>query len=211
MTRGILHILRASFAGLSALAFIAVGCSNKPEAFPRRRHSIVVANAADDITVPATQRSDLLAFNTFSIYGNPPAGWRKKANTADPRAEHIVWTSPSGNTAFGVIFFHLPWPIGHDLTFRYGVLPEARRREGTAEVLDKHWDPEIEGLRFTIRTPRYTAETKMFVRGTRGWAAYSGFQTTRPVNQEELDQAIHAREDVEFGEEIEPKPATNPS
>ena len=77
--------------------------------------------------------------------------------------------------------------------------------------MNKRWDKEIEGLRFTIRTPKYTAETKMFVRGMRGWAAYSGFQTTRPVNQAELDQAIRAREDAEFGEEIEQKAETRPA
>lgn len=204
------NLVRLLVCGASLAGVIVIGCSNKPEAFPRRQWPVAVANA-DDGGLPTTQRSDLVTFKSFSVFASPPAGWTMKANTADPRAEHIVWTGPSGNTAFGVIFFRLPWPIGHDLTVRYGVLPEARRREGTAELLAKQWDPEIEGLRFTIRTPKYTAETKMFVRGTRGWAAYSGFQTTRPVNQEELEQAARAREDAEFGEEIAPKSQTRPA
>jgi hypothetical protein len=204
-------LVRASICVACVVTAIVAGCSNKPEPFPRRHRTVAVANAEDDVLVPTTQRSDLLTFSKFSLYATPPEGWKFKRNAADPRAEHISWTSPSGDTAFGAIFFRLPWPLGHDLTLHYGVLPEARRREGTAELLDKRWDREIEGLRFTIRTPKYTAETKMFVRGTRGWAAYSGFQTTRPVNQAELDQAVRAREDAEFGEEIEQKPETRPA
>ena len=201
------NFVRILVCGASVAGAVAVGCSNKPEPFPRRHRLVAVANAEDDTAFSTTQPSDLLRFKKFTLYASPPPGWRMKVNDSDERAEHVVWTSPSGNTAFGVIFFKLPWPIGHDLTIRYGVLPEARRREGTAEILEKRWDPEIEGMRYTIVTPRYTAATKMFVRGMRGWAAYSGFQTTRPVVQEELDLAIRAREDAEFGEEV---PATRP-
>jgi hypothetical protein len=201
---GSLHtnIVRASVVAISMGAAIA-GCASKPEAFPTRHHAAELAYA-DDAMIPATQRSDLHTFSHFSLYASPPEGWTMKDNTGDPRVEHVIWTSPSGNTAFGTIFFTLPFPFGHDITFNYGFLAEARRREGSAEVIEKHWDPEIEGLRFTVKTPRFTVEAKFFVRGKRGWAAYAGTKTTQPVNEAELQQARQAREDAEFGEEIVP-------
>ena len=153
----------------------------------------------------------MLTFGKFSVYATPPAGWTSRVHSSDPRAEHIVWSSPSGNTAFGVIFFKLPFPFGHDITFNYGFVAEARRREGQADVLEKRWDPDIEGLRTTVRTPKFTVEAKFFVRGKRGWSSYAGTRTTQPVNEEELQQARLAREDAEFGEELTPPPATKPA
>ena len=208
MKRKPTDILRLTLcAGLLAGA-VVIGCSSKPEPFPSQRRRVALASAGDESVAPATQRSDLLAFNRFSVYVSPPLGWKMKINSSDERAEHVVWNSPGGNTAFGVIYFKLPFPVGHDLAFEWGFLPEARKREGSAEVLEKYWDPSIEGLRFTVKTPRYTVEAKFFVRGSRGWAAYSGTKTTQPVNQDELRQARQAREDADFGEELDPAEET---
>ena len=56
------------------------------------------------------------------------------------------WLSPSGRTAYGVIYFSLPLPVGHDLTL-WGFLDEMRHSEGEATLVSKQWDENLRGLR----------------------------------------------------------------
>ena len=151
-----------------------------------------------------------MTFQTFAVHGTPPAGWAQRTNSIDERSEHITWLSPSGNTAYGTIFFKLPFPVGHEIAFTRGFLAEVRKREGEPEVLDKHWDEQLGGLRFTVRSPKYTVEAKFFVKGLRGYAVYAGTLTDLPVNEAELAEARRARESTRFAREIK-TPSTRPA
>jgi hypothetical protein len=185
--------VRATIVPLAALA----GCahSNAPADFR--------PSARPATTSPTTlPTAPLQTFSTFSAHANPPEGWTLSTTSVDDRHEHMTWVSPSGDTAVGVIYFKLPWPVGHEIAFRYGFLPEMRRGEGEAEVLEKNWDPAIEGLRFVVNSRNFRVSSKFLVRGLRGFATYSGTKRALPVNEVEERQAIEVRETLEFAGEV---------
>ena len=128
----------------------------------------------------------------------PPAGWQAEAIKESSRHAHQVWLSPSGRTAYGVIHFSLPFPVGHDLAL-WGFMREMRRSEGEAALLEKRWDPNLRALRFVAQGGMYTVRTNLHLRGFSGWAVYAGTLTTDPVQSDELDLAEQAREHTLVG------------
>lgn len=169
------------------------GCAKK---YKRPPKPVAVANA--DEPVPTTQ--PIREFGQFFAEIEPPAGWRYELTSESDRHEHVTWISPGNNTACGIVYFRMPFPVGHELAFKYGFLAEMRRKEGKAEVLAKRWDPEIEGLRFTVESKFFHVEAKFFVRGMEGWAIYAGQRLGYPVNEEEFEIARRVREKAEFVE-----------
>lgn len=204
---------RTASTAIAALSAIAVGCA-RDGTFPvseRRQAELARIAAGQGSPGEGDGGSDLITLDKFSVYATPPAGWELKRNNAgDDRAEHVVWISPTNRTAFGIIFFKMPFPVGHDLAFRYGFLAEADKREGPVNVVEKRWDEQIEGLRFIVDTQKYRVQAKMFVRGSRGWATYAGTRNDMPLEIAERDQAIAARESADFGEELT-TPSTRPA
>lgn len=176
--------------GLIAPLALSTGCASRPTA------------AAS--TQPATAPANLRTFNTFSATIDVPEGWRYELTSSSDRHEHVTWISPNENTAVGILFFKLPFPVGHELAFKYGFIAEMKRKEGVADVLEKHWDPEIQGLRFTVRSRYFHVEAKFFVRGLRGWAFYAGTRLNNPVDPAELETARTVRETAAFVGEVKP-------
>jgi len=123
----------------------------------------------------------------------PPIGWRADPIKSSGSHQHQVWVSPSGSTAYGVIRFNLPLPVGADLVL-WGFLREMRKSEGSAELISKAPDPDLPGLRFIAKGGRYTVRTNLTTRGFTGWAVYAGTLTNQSINQEELAIAEAARE-----------------
>ena len=128
----------------------------------------------------------------------PPLGWKPDPLKQSSVHTHQVWISPSGRTAYGVIYFHLPVPVGHDLAL-WGFLNQMRSTEGEAKLIDKVWDPNLNALRFVAEGGRYTVRANLFVDGFVGWAVYAGTLRAYPVNQLELELAQRAREDTAIG------------
>ena len=160
---------RPRFSGavfFSFTLFVAVGCRSKP---------IVV-------DVPSLQ-ANVAA----------PRGWLPSTQPTDGNARHIVWNSPTGDTAFGVIRFSLPFPVGHRGAL-WGYLNAMRRAEGEATVLDERWDASDPSLRFIVTGGKYTVANRMIVRGVVGWVFYAGTLRARGVNEAEFRQAAVARD-----------------
>ena len=128
----------------------------------------------------------------------PPVGWAPDPLKSSSRHTHQVWLSPSRNTAYGVIHFSLPLPLGYDPVLWY-FMREMRRAEGEAVLLSKQWDPNLRGLRFVAQGGRYTIRTNLLLRGFKGWAIYAGTLTHEPVDPAELDLAERARERTRAG------------
>lgn len=129
----------------------------------------------------------------------PPAGWRADPLKSSDKHAHQVWISPSGNTAFGVIRFKLPLPVGPDLALRFGFLPEMKKAEGEARLLSSRSDPDLPGLRFVAEGGLYRLRASMITRGWRGWAIYAGTLRDQPVMPGELALAELARDSTAVG------------
>jgi hypothetical protein len=127
----------------------------------------------------------------------PPLAWQPQPIKLTDRSRHRVWISPSGSTAYGVIYFDLPLPVGADLAL-WGFLNQMKATEGEADLLSKTSDPKLPGLRFVASGGLYTVRCNMTVAGFHGWVAYAGILRARPVNSAELKLAELAREQTRF-------------
>jgi hypothetical protein len=124
-----------------------------------------------------------------------PAGWKPDPMKHSDSFDHEVWISPTKRTAYGVIRFHLPWPVGHELAL-WGFLVEMRASEGEAKLISKHWDQNLRGLRFVAGGGRYNVRANLFAHGFTGWTVFAGSLTKFTVDEEELKQAELARENT---------------
>lgn len=177
-----------------ALVIASSGCAKKYKRPPRTPGTATAASA----TSPATR--PVLEFEKFFAEIDPPADWRYEVTSLSDRHEHVTWIGPGNNTACGILYFRLPWPVGTELAFRYGFLEEMRRKEGVATVLFKQWDDEKECLRFTVDSKQFHTEGNFFVRGWEGWMIYAGTRLGEPVNEAEFETARRVREAAEFVE-----------
>lgn len=128
----------------------------------------------------------------------PPAGWTAEPLKQSGRHSHQIWLSPTGETAYGVIHFSLPLPVGPDLVLR-AFIREMQKQEGSADLLGKASDPALPGLRFEARGQIYHLWGNLMVRGFEGWAVYAGSRSGRPVSGAELELAATAREATRVG------------
>ena len=129
---------------------------------------------------------------------DPPNGWIAQPLRRSERHTHQIWLSPSGKTAYGVMHFKLPLPVGVSVV-HWEFLREMKKREGEAVELSEKMDPALPGMRFVCEGGRYQMRVNMTVRGFEGWAAYAGTLRAESIARDELDLAEQARENTIFG------------
>src|SRR4051794_2613166 len=78
---------------------------------------------------------------------DPPEGWKAQPLRSSARHTHQIWLSPSGSTAYGIIRFDLPLPVGPDIVLWY-FMREMRHSHPDAVVIDKRVDPVFDGIYF---------------------------------------------------------------
>jgi hypothetical protein len=128
----------------------------------------------------------------------PPIGWNRNPLKSTPDHDHQVWLSPTGDTAYGVIHFQIPLPVGDSLALA-GFLNQMKKTEGEATLLDRHDDPALPGIRFVAAGGIYLIRANLLVATWEGWAVYAGTLKSGPILQNELDLAIRAREHTHVG------------
>lgn len=168
------------------LAFLAVGCASS-------RRTAPIAT-----TQPSTQFSSIAQNTDVDAFVAPPLGWTAQPLKSSSRHTHQIWLAPSGNTAYGVIHFSLPFPVGYDLVL-WGFLREMKRTQGESILVSKEWDKNLEALRFVADGGVYRVRVNLFVDGWRGWAVYAGTLRDRVISQEELELAEIARDHTIVG------------
>ena len=158
---------------------------------------ILPACRASDPPEAVTLQADYEPALEATVY--PPEGWVLDERVTDRGDPHWLWLSPTGNTAYGVIRFATPVPVGrdrfgHEAAFRLGYLPGMRKEENRADVLDKSWDDERAVLRFEVEGDFHTVDGLMLIRGWRGWGVYAGTNTGGVRDDAEIALAEEARE-----------------
>jgi hypothetical protein len=170
----------------SAVLLVGViGCQSAPPP-PQPTTRAVQLAIASGLTSPIVD--DVLK----SIVA-PPIGWKADPLKQTDKHRHRVWLSPTGDTAYGIIYFDLPLPVGLNLALN-GFLSQMKQTEGEANLLSRQDDDSIPGLRFVAEGGPYTIRCKFQVDGWHGWAVYAGTLRSRPVNEKELKAAELARE-----------------
>jgi hypothetical protein len=180
-----LGVIAALALGLSTLA----GCQSTGKAFTplSQRTEPVVLTGLCSIPV-----------NSVEAQCAPPDGWIADPLKKDSVHTHLTWISPTKRTAYGVVHFNLPLPVGPDLVL-WGFMRHMSQHEGGATLLNKRYDPDLPGLRFEAIGGPYTIRVNLIARGFEGWAVYAGTLTNQPVDQKELQLAERARENTTVG------------
>ncbi|MGB7156837.1 MAG: hypothetical protein WBD40_02150 [Tepidisphaeraceae bacterium] len=146
--------------------------------------------------------SDPIVVPALEVACVPPVGWSAQPPKESKNHVHRVWLSPTGNTAYGVIRFALPVPVGPDAAL-WGFLREMRRTEGEARLISKQRDAR--GLTFVAEGGLYMIRTNLTTRGFRGWAVYAGTLRGREIVHNELILAELARDHTETGVDGNPR------
>ena len=129
----------------------------------------------------------------------PPLGWKEQPFKQDQKHAHRIWLSPSGDTAYGVIYFHLPLPLGADLTLP-GFIDQMKQTEGDANLVTSRDDRKLPGVRFVADGGLYRIRGNLITSGFDGWVVYAGTLLKRPVNGRELSLCIAAREQTQVAD-----------
>lgn len=161
----------------------AIGCASKKPASPA------------PLTPPGTKG---VAVDAVEAVCYPPDGWTAEPLKQSSRHSHQIWLSPTGETAYGVIHFSLPLPVGPELVLR-AFIREMQKQEGAADLLAKQSDPTLPGLRFEAKGQLYHLWGNLMVRGFEGWAVYAGSRSGRPICEDEMQLAAIAREATRVG------------
>jgi len=133
----------------------------------------------------------------------PPVGWALQPREQSRTHIQELWLSPTGDTAYGIIHFSLPLPVGPN-TVLWFFLREMRQHEGEARLVSKQRDPDLNGLRFVAEGGKYLVRTNLTTSGFHGWAVYAGTRRDRDIRQNELEMAELARENTETGVDANP-------
>jgi hypothetical protein len=173
-------------------ALIAAGCA--PDAHSAAESAAFKLSAAYHPVMPGL--STRMA--VLDALCDPPLGWRPDPIKHNADHDHQVWRSPTGDTAYGVIRFSMPLPLGPGFALA-GFLSAMKRTEGEANLLNREDDPNLPGIRFVAEGGRYKLYTILIVDGFSGWAVYAGTLRNRAENQPELDAAKFARDHTVLG------------
>lgn len=134
-----------------------------------------------------------------------PDGWVAQPLKQGSNHKHQIWTSPSGHTAYGVLFVSLPLPAALlPMNYRVervvnGFLGEMKKREGRADLIERSDDARLGGARFVAQGGKYQVHANLVVRGLRAWFVYAGTRQDQSVLPDELSIAEQARDQTEVG------------
>jgi hypothetical protein len=129
---------------------------------------------------------------------DPPLGWKPQPLKTTSNHTDQVWLSSTGDTAYGVIHFTMPLPVGRNLALT-GFISQMKKTEGDATLFSHQDDPSLPGIRFTAQGGLYFIRANLLVSGWDGWAVYAGTLKNGLILQKELDFAIRAREHTLVG------------
>jgi len=153
---------------------------------------------------PASSAADLVGlsppFYVAAVLAtcDPPVGWKPDPLKTTSNHTDQVWLSSTRATAYGVIHFRMPLPVGQSLAMS-GFISQMRRTEGDATLLARQDDPSLPGIRFIAIGGLYLIRGNLQVSGWDGWAVYAGTLKNGLILPRELDFAVRAREHTRVG------------
>jgi hypothetical protein len=154
--------------------------------------------SATQLTKPSAGIAEPKPLSAVEAWATPPAGWAPEPLKSSSNHQHQVWVSPSGHTAYGIICFSLPLPVSPDFVLPF-FMNEFKNDQGDATLISKAKDSALPGLRFEADGGLYHMSVNLLTSGSRGWAVYASTLRNEPINKNELDLAVSAREYTRVG------------
>jgi hypothetical protein len=174
------------------LAIVSGCCVNRPTA----RSIAAGTRPGMGTTVPVATISAPAWDGDLNSLVTPPLGWKPDPLKVTNKSRHRVWISPGGSTAYGVIYFDLPLPVGKDIAFN-GFISGMKNTSGEAILISKTEDSDA--VHFVADGGLYRIRCDLSVSGFHGWAVYAGTLRAKPVNLDELKIAEEARDKTRVG------------
>jgi hypothetical protein len=176
-------VMRRCFATVVVMLGFAAGCC--------RVHPAPVEPAPVEMSILPRAWDEVLQTQI-----TPPVGWKPDPLKVTDKSRHRVWISPGGTTAYGVIYFDLPLPVGTDMAFS-GFLSGMKKTSGEAILISKTEDSKA--VHFVADGGRYRIRCNLSASGFHGWCVYAGTLRANPVNPAELKIAEAARDKTRVG------------
>lgn len=134
-----------------------------------------------------------------------PTDWVEQPLKEGKNHKHLTWISPTGRTAYGVIYASLPFPAAFvpisyrlEKVFEF-FLNEMKRREGRSELIERQNDYPDSLIHFVAEGNLYRLRANLTVRGGRAWFIYAGTHRGEAPDPHELDIAERARDQTDVG------------
>jgi hypothetical protein len=218
--RHLLRVAQPNFAGpreiagttALALAVVVLGlnvgcCLSRPKRSETVTPVLQIAPLAASRAVAEAKGLDAPAFVESVNASCPvPAGWAAEPLKQGSNYKHQIWISPSGHTAYGVLFISLPFPAAlFSVSFRVETvlerfLEEMKKREGRADLVQRADDPDSGGIRFVAEGGLYRVHSNLLVHGLRAWFVYAGTRQNLSLVPGEFSLAERARDQTRVGE-----------
>jgi hypothetical protein len=208
----------ASFLSLALLLTLAGtgGCSsanNRTERAERSDADSLSPQAARlarlttaEVAEATRGLSPAARFDVIDAWCPVPIDWVLQPMKEGKNHKHLTWISPTGRTAFGVIYASLPFPAAFvpvsyrlDKVFE-GFMSEMKKREGRSELIDRRNDYHAGMIHFVAEGSQYRLRVNLVVRGGRAWFIYAGTRRGEAPDPRELDLADRARDQTDVGE-----------
>lgn len=162
----------------------------------RQRVEVAQERRLDSGTIASLESPQVI--ESVHAVARPPVGWTREPLKTSDKHTHQVWLSPSGKTAYGIIYFAIPGiadvlPIPMNWVLD-GFLDAMHDDQGEATLLSRQDDPDLPGIRFVAEGGLYTTYTNLITAGRHGWAIYVGTLRSQPDTPDEMDLAEQARE-----------------
>jgi hypothetical protein len=186
-----LESLRHRMAAVILMLLAVPGCcANHPTSIAAKGSLSVVPTSGPVLICAPTWDEVLQAEVT------PPQGWKPDPLKVTNKSRHRVWISPTGDTAYGVIYIDLPLPVGKDMAYD-GFIKGMKNTSGEAIVLEKTEDSDA--IHFTADGGLYRIRCNLSTSGFHGWCVYAGTLRAKPVIPRELKLAEEARDRTQVG------------
>ncbi len=168
------------------VAICIAGCA-------QHTRSSATAPSASLAPQPATRQSPAASAAQLGILPLPPAGFTPKPLEQDETSTQQVWVSSSKATAYGIVRFSLPLPVGPGFALP-GFIAETAKKQGPTKLLASKAHPRSGGVEFTADLPLYHMRGILWTKGFTGWVVYASTDRSMPVDADDLAAALAARD-----------------
>jgi hypothetical protein len=168
---------------LLAVAAIGSGCQS---ARPIARHQLIEHQAVIDFSglKPAEPCEPLRCSAAV------PRTWELVGPIRNSLYTHAQWRGPSGHTAVGAAYIHLPLPLSAEMMLFLAKCEYSRR--STDGRLASRWTDEMGREWFVAENDKYHVQGYAVAQGFEGWFVYFGYKVTEPPDMSEISLAARS-------------------
>jgi len=175
--------LSAPVGLLVVAAAICTGCQS---AQPIARHRLIEHQAVIDFSglKPAE------ALEPLKSVGAVPRTWEQVGPVQNALYTHTQWRSPSGHTAVGAAYIHMPLPLNADMLLFLAKL-EYSKRKNDGRIASR-WTDALGREWFEAENDKYHVQGYALAQGFDGWFVYFGYKVTEPPDMSEISLAARS-------------------